>query len=161
MSLATPLAAVTIGVRAVTVSTLLPSGWSIAGRIESTRSARWSGSRSGRLLGDALQGQVGQGHPQLGRFVVAEGHSEVADLADPLGEEVARVGVLRIPVRERGEHHHGVTAVGHDEMETVESEVRGYQSDGQTSNAGGVQSPGVMHPVRDGFGRQRKQTTLL
>jgi hypothetical protein len=26
-------------------------------------------------------------------------------------------------------------------METVESEVRGYESDGQTSSAGGVQPP--------------------
>ena len=78
-----------------------------------------------------------------------------------LGEEVARIGVLRIPVRERCEHHHGVTAVGRDEMETVESEVRGYQSDGQTSNAGGGAVPGVMHPVRDGFGRQRKRHVLL
>ena len=95
----------------------------------------------GRLLGDAFQGQVGQGDAQLGRLLVAERHGEVTHLADPLGEEVARIGVLRISVRERGEHHHGVTAVGHDEMETVESEVRGYQSDGQTSDAGGVQSP--------------------
>ena len=48
----------------------------------------------------------------------------LSSVCEPGFEEVARIGVLRIPVRERGEHHHGVTAVGRDEMETVESEVR-------------------------------------
>ena len=110
MSLATPLAAVT-------------TGWHDA-------QCEVVGVVVGRVLGHAGQRQVRERQQQLGWLLVTEGDGEMADLTDPLGEQVARIGPVGIPVRERSENHHCVAAVGHDEVETVESEVRGYQSDG-------------------------------
>ncbi len=78
------------------------------------------------LLEDALEGEVRKGQPHLGRLIVGEGCREVTDLGQSRGEHSSSIDAGGT-VSERGEHDHGVTVIGDDEVETVEREVRGDQ----------------------------------
>src|SRR5580700_10872895 len=76
----------------------------------------------------------------------------MADLTDALGKNSARIGTGLRAVRPCFQDDHGIAAVGHDEVQTIEREVWGYQ---RTVNIGCAValSTGAVTGLRDGLGR--------
>jgi hypothetical protein len=81
---------------------------------------------TGSRLKDALEGEVGEGQAHLRRLVVRERRRQMPDLGQTLGEESPSVDAGGA-VGQCGEHDHGITVIGHDEVKTVEREVRSDQ----------------------------------
>ena len=75
----------------------------------------------------------------------------MTDLTDTLGKDGARVGAGVRAVRPCFEDGHGIAAVGHDQVQTSEREVWGYQ---RTVNRGRAValSTGAVTGLRDGLG---------
>src|ERR1700730_14803834 len=89
-------------------------------------------------LGDALQHEVGKVEAQLDRVLITERDGDVTDLTDALGKNGARIGAGLRAVRPCFKDDHGIAAVGHDEVQTIEREVWGYQ---RTVNLGCAVAP--------------------
>src|ERR1700680_4356474 len=103
-------------------------------------------------LGDALQHQVGKVEAQLDRVLITERDGDVADLTDALGKNGAWIGTGLRAIRPCFQDDHGIAAVGHDEVQTIERECWGYQ---RTVNLGCAValSTGANTGLRDGLGR--------
>ena len=103
-------------------------------------------------LRDALEHEVGKIETQLDRILIAERDGDVAHLTDALGKHGARIGTGLRAVRPCFQDDHGIAAVGHDEVQTIEREVWGYQ---RTVNLGRAValSTGAITGLRDGLGR--------
>ena len=61
----------------------------------------------------------------------------MADFADTLGKDSARVGTGLRTMRPRFQDDHGIAAVGHDQVQTIEREVWGYQRTVNLGRGGG------------------------
>ena len=88
-------------------------------------------------LWDALEHEVGKVEAQLRRVLVPERDRDVADFTDALGKDGARVGAGVRAVRPCFKDDHGIAAVGHDQVQTIEREVWGYQRTVNLGRGGG------------------------
>ena len=61
----------------------------------------------------------------------------MADFADALGKDGARVGTGLRTVGPCFQDNHGIAAVGHDQVQTIEREVWGYQRTVNLGRGGG------------------------
>jgi hypothetical protein len=108
-----------------------------------------SAVRSG--LRDALEDQVGKIEAQLDRILITERDGDVADFTDAFGKNRPWIGTGLRTIRPCFQDDHGIAAVGHDEVQTIEREVWGYQ---RTVNLGRVVAPSTdaITGLRDGLG---------
>ena len=102
-----------------------------------TRRPRCSRVPSGPGWAHALEDEVGEVEAQLRRILVAERHGDVSDFTDALGEDRARVGAGLRAIRPCFQDDHGIAAVGHDQVQTIEREVWGYQRTVNLGRGGG------------------------
>jgi hypothetical protein len=98
-----------------------------------------------------LEDQIGKIETQLDRILIAEGDGDVADFTDAFGKNRPRIGSRLRAMRPCFQDDHGIAAVGHDEVQTIEREVWGYQ---RTVNLGCAVAPSTdaITGLRDGLG---------
>jgi hypothetical protein len=102
-------------------------------------------------LRDALEDQVGKIEAQLDWILITERDGDVADFTDAFGKNRPWIGTWLRAMRPCFQDDHGIAAVGHDEVQTIEREVWGYQ---RTVNLGCVVAPSTntITGLRDGLG---------
>ena len=152
MSLTTPFASVTTGSRAVMVRSLAPSGWPPVGRMDRTRRPRCSRVPSGP--GWATHCRTRSGRSRRSWIGSSSPNETETWPTSPMrsAKDGARIGTGLRAIRPCFQDDHGIAAVGHDEVQTIEREVWGYQ---RTVNLGCAVtlSTGAMTGLRDGLGR--------